>query len=86
MLITFSQKTKTWVSTESRKIEKLAEGVEKVKKSSDLFDSFDFYKNNCNGHWKGISVIPYGSFRIGEKLKNIPSDLADELLATRRFD
>lgn len=44
------------------------------------------YWNNYRAHWKGLSIIPYGSVRIGEKLKTTLDGLADELFATRRFD
>ncbi len=44
------------------------------------------YWNSFRGHWKGLSVVPYGSVRIGEKLKNTSFGLEDELFTTRRFD
>lgn len=44
------------------------------------------YWNSYQGHWKGLSVSPYGSVRIGEKLKNHSADLPDELFKTQRFD
>lgn len=43
------------------------------------------YCNKNNGWWRGLSVAPYGSLRIGDKLKN-KSALSDEVFRTQRFD
>lgn len=44
------------------------------------------YQNQYNAWWKGLSASPYGSIRIGGKLKTEHDNLLHELLTTKRFD
>lgn len=44
------------------------------------------YWNGCNGWWRGLSVSPYGSVRIGEKLKTQDNEVLSEAFKTKQFD
>lgn len=44
------------------------------------------YQNKQNGWWKGLSTSPYGSVRIGKKLKNHSGLLTDPHFKTKYFD